>query len=286
MTGSIAGFTALAIAARELQDSLATFEMMLYRSAIGFALVACAVVVMRRRRDIRERHLDLHGLRNVIHFSGQNLWLLALTMSPLAQVFAVEFSYPIMVALTAPFFLGERLTALRIGVALLGFAGILIVARPFGGAGFSPGLLAALASAVCFAGTALVTKRLTRVESIVAILFWLTAFQTVFGLVTSALDGTLTLPAQDDLCWVLVLGVSGIAAHVGLTTALTLAPAAVVTPLDFFRLPVIAVIGTAWYAEPFDPWVLAGGGIVFFANWINIRGESRAPRTTDQNSRA
>jgi drug/metabolite transporter (DMT)-like permease len=36
----------------------------------------------------------------------------------------------------------------------------------------------------------------------------------------------------------------------------------VVYPLDFFRLPLIALIGWSFYGEPLDPMVFAGAGLI------------------------
>lgn len=272
MLCSIGGFSALAVAGREIGAALDTFEMMLYRSLIGLAAVAAAAVLTGRRAEMRPRHLRLHLFRNTLHFAGQNLWLYALALIPLAQLFALEFSAPVMVALAAPFVLGERLTPTRLLSAALGFAGVLIVARPGAmGGGLSAGIVAALLCAVSFAATALVTKRLTERASVLAILFWLAAIQSVLGLLSAGWDGRVALPQGAVLAWVIVLGLSGLVAHLGLTKALSLAPASVVTPLDFLRLPVIALVGAAFYGEAFDPLVLVGGAVIFAANWINIR---------------
>lgn len=271
MLCSIGGFSALAVAGREIGAALDTFEMMLYRSLIGLAAVAAAAVLTGRRAEMRPRHLRLHLFRNTLHFAGQNLWLYALALIPLAQLFALEFSAPVMVALAAPFVLGERLTPTRLLSAALGFAGVLIVARPGAAGGLSAGIVAALLCAVSFAATALVTKRLTERASVLAILFWLAAIQSVLGLLSAGWDGRVALPQGAVLAWVIVLGLSGLVAHLGLTKALSLAPASVVTPLDFLRLPVIALVGAAFYGEAFDPLVLVGGAVIFAANWINIR---------------
>jgi len=280
MTGSIAGFTALAVAGRQIGPALDTFEMMLYRSAIGFVLVAAFALASGRRAEIGTDRLGTHAARNLVHFAGQNLWLYALGLIPLAQLFALEFSTPLFVALLAPLLLGERATPARLLTTLLGFAGVLIVARPFAAGGLAPGALVALASALCFAATAIVTKRLTRIATVTGILFWLTLMQTGFALAAAGWDGRIRLPDAALLPWVLLLGLSGLAAHVGLTKALSLAPATVVTPLDFLRLPVIAVVGWAAYAEGFDPYVLLGGAVIFAANWIGLRAETRVRGAT------
>ncbi|MCX7888552.1 MAG: DMT family transporter [Rhodobacteraceae bacterium] len=280
MSGSIAGFTAIAVAGRQIGPALDTFEMMLYRSAIGFALVAAFALATGRAGRITADRLGTHALRNAIHFAGQNLWLHALGLIPLAQLFALEFSTPLIVALLAPLALGERLTPRRLAATVLGFAGVLVVARPFAAGGLSAGALVALASALAFALTALVTKRLTRTTDVTCILFWLTLMQTGLALATAGADGRIALPAAALWPWVALLGVAGLAAHVGLTMALSLAPATVVTPIDFLRLPVIAVVGWLAYAEAPDPLVLAGGAVILAANWINLRGEARVPSAT------
>lgn len=280
MMASVVGFTLIAIAARELGGALDSFEMMLYRSAIGFAVVCAGVLLLGRGHEIATDRLPLHGARNLVHFAGQNLWLVAIGMIPLAQVFALEFTTPLIVALLAPLLLGERLGATRLLTALTGFAGVLVVARPFGEVGLTAGVLVALGSALGFAGAALFTKVLTRTSSVANILFWLTLMQTLFSLVAAGWDGDIVLPPSSGLPWVLVLGLAGLLAHIGLTNALSLAPASVVTPLDFVRLPVIALIGAALYAEPFDPLVLLGGAVIVLANWINIKSELRVPTAT------
>lgn len=271
MIGSIVGFSALAVSGREIGTNLDTFEMMLYRSLIGVIVVVTFATTTGRLNQIEARHLGQHAVRNVIHFAGQNLWLYALALIPLAQLFAVEFSSPLIVALTAPFFLSERMTRTKFMAVLLGFSGILIVAHPFGAGGLSIGLIAALLCALAFAGTAIATKRLTRVAPVASILFWLAVMQSVFGLVCAGYDGDIALPGAETMPWVMVMGLAGLGAHFSLTKALTLAPASIVTPVDFLRLPVIALIGTAIYAEPLDQWVLIGGCVILIANWINVR---------------
>ncbi len=275
MLGSITGFSLVAIAGRALSAELDTFEIMLWRSIVGVVTVSSIAVARGRTAELAANRLGTHFLRNILHFAGQNLWLYALTLIPLSQLFALEFSYPILVALAAPLFLGERLTRTRLMSVFIGFAGILMVARPFGAAALSPGLLAALLCAVGFAGAAIVTKRLTRVTTITAILFWLTAMQTGFGLVGAGYDGRIAVPSLTLLPWVMAIGLGGLGAHLSLTKALSLAPASVVTPIDFLRLPLITLIGIIFYAEPLNIWVLAGGAIIFSANLLNIRSEAR-----------
>lgn len=277
MIGSIIAFPTMAVAARMVSGLHDTFEIMMWRSAVGLALVVCLAAPFGRLAEIRHDRLGSHFLRNLIHFTGQNLWLFALTAIPLAQVFALEFTSPIWVILLSPIFLGERITRMRALAGVMGFAGILIVARPdFGN--LNLGVLAAAGSALSFALTNILTKSLTRGESIVSILFWLTLMQFVLGLIGAGADGAIQWPTAQTLPWLVLIGVAGVSAHFCLTKALSLASAVVVMPIDFARLPVVAVIGTLVYAEALDPLVLLGGGVIFAANWLNIRAENRAFR--------
>ena len=130
MSGSIASFSLMAIAGKQIGHQLDSFEIMTARSAIGFCLVLLLAATTGRLSEISADRLGGHLLRNLIHFTGQNLWFWALTMIPLAQLFALEFTQPIWVILLSPLLLGEHLTRVRALSALLGFIGVIIVARP------------------------------------------------------------------------------------------------------------------------------------------------------------
>ena len=172
------------------------------------------------------------------------------------------------------FLLGERLTATRALAAVLGFIGILIVARPDIG-NLNLGIIAAASCAVFFALTNVLTKRLTRTQGITTILFYLTTTQLVFGLLTAGYDGDIALPDAATLPFLALVGVCGLLAHYCLTNALALAPATVVVPIDFVRLPVIAVVGMLLYAEALDIWVFIGAAVIFAGNYLNLWRETR-----------
>ena len=278
---ALAGFSIMAMSARSLSAGLGTFEIMTYRSLVSLIIVLIAARLSGTTDQIRATDLRLHGLRNVFHFAGQNLWFFAVTLIPLAQLFALEFSYPIIVALLAPLLLGETTGPRRIVAALVGFAGILIVARPFGVGGMSPGLIAAMLCAVGFAGSTIFTKKLTRRPNgtLTVILFWMALMQLGFGVVFSLADGEFARPEAGDLIWLLVIGTAGLGAHFGLTSALKLAPASLVTPVDFLRLPLIAIIGMLLYNEPLDAMVFVGAALIFGAVYANILLEARQKRT-------
>lgn len=277
MMGAVFGFSLLAVAGRQLALGLDTFEIMTYRSLVGVITVTGIAILTGRRDHIKASALHLHFARNLSHFAGQNLWLFALTLIPLAQLFALEFAYPILVAIGAVLFLGERVNGLRALSFGIGFIGILIVARPFGAGGLSIGLLSAMACALGFAGSALFTKKLTQTANVtlISIMFWLSLMQMGMGLICAGFDGDVAWPSAQNWPWIIVISLSGLGAHMCLTQALSLAPASIVTPIDFLRLPLIAVIGMMFYGEGLDVYVFVGAAIIFGANYMNILTESR-----------
>ena len=274
MTGAVVSFTSMAVAGRAVSLDLDTFEIMLYRSIIGAIIVTSVLMATGKLSQINRDRFGLHVARNISHFAGQNCWFFAVATIPLAQVFALEFTSPLWVILLSPLVLGERITPSRAIAAGIGFVGILVVARPTPET-LNPGLIAALLAGVGFAGSAVFTRRLTRTASTACILFWLTVMQAVFGLVCAGIDGDIALPAASTWPWVVLIAIAGLVAHFCLTTALGLAPAPVVMPIDFARLPLVAVVGMLVYAEALDPFVFLGAAIIFGANYFNILRETR-----------
>mgnify|MGYP002045994538 FL=1 len=274
MIGAMFSFSLMAVSGRELATSLNTFEIMLFRSIIGFLIVLVIGYFARTLFEIKRGRLGLHFFRNLAHFSGQNLWFLAVASIPFSQLFALEFSTPVWVALLAPLFLGEVLTKQRALAVILGFAGVLIVARPDINQ-FDFAIIAAVACAICFAGSMMATKKLTSDQSITCILFWLTLMQLAMGLVATVFMGTITFPEGVNIIWIMIVGIGGLTAHFCITNALTLAPAIVVIPLDFMRLPLISVIGFLAYGEAFELPILFGAGVIFIAIMLNLKAEKQ-----------
>ena len=278
MLGAMVSFTLMAISGRSLADKLDTFEIMTYRSFIGIAIVLLIAYRAGTLGEIRTRYLKLHIIRNIFHFSGQNLWFFAILYVPLSQMFVFEFSTPLWVAVCAPLVLGERLTLIRFMAAAMGFFGILVVARP-DFSDVNPAIIAAALCAVGFAGATLATKILTRTETITAILFWLTVLQAVFGVICAGYDGVMDIPRGSEWLWVFIIGICGLCAHFCITTALQLAPATIVTPFEFLRLPLITFVGVVLYGEKLEWLVFLGAFIVLLANIMNIRAETRAQKS-------
>lgn len=275
MVGGIISFTSMAIAGREVSFELDTFEIMLYRSIIGILVVSIVAKSLGTLNQIKTQILKQHFYRNIAHFSGQNLWFYAISVIPLAQVFALEFTMPIWIIIFSSLMLGEKITRIKVTAVFIGFLGILVVARPSIET-LNLGIGTAALSAVGFALTSIFTRRLTETESITCILFYLTSMQLIFGLITTGYDGDIMLPSVNTVPWLLLIGFAGLTAHFCVTKALSIAPPSVVMPIDFVRLPIIAFVGMIFYNEPLDMFVILGAVLICYANWLNLTKDERS----------
>jgi len=273
MVVSLFSFAGIAVAAREVGRSLAPLDVMLYRSWLGLLILAAIHFSAGGSiAGLRTTQIRLLASRSVIQFAAQYSWLVAVTLIPLAQLFAIEFTAPLWTALLAPLFLKERLTGVRLISALLGFAGVVIVVSP-GTIAIDRGTIYALVAAVGFACHFIMTKHLTRREGAFLLLFHMHLAMGCIALVFSI--SSLKIPDLVASLWVVAVTLLGLSAHYGLTRAFALADAIVVAPMDFLRLPLIAVVGLWLYDEKLAPALIAGAAIIVVANLLNIWGERR-----------
>jgi drug/metabolite transporter (DMT)-like permease len=293
MTGTLLSFSVMAVSIRALAGTLSILEMLAVRAGVGLAIVGALLAVRPQlRASIARRRLGLHVLRNTIHFGSQYLWAMSLLLLPLATVFALEFTMPAWTIVLAPFFLGERMTASRVGAVVLGLLGVIVILRP-GIETFQPAALLVLTAALGYAIQIIATKRLTTTESPFAIVVWMNVVQFILG----ALAAGPWFVARLDLSQlpaIAGLGIAGMLAHFCMSNAFRAGDASLVVPLDFLRIPLIAVVGWWLYGEPLDLFVFAGAGLIIAGVVWNLRSEATTavsgphptPRTKPDPTRA
>jgi drug/metabolite transporter (DMT)-like permease len=276
MSGALLSFSATAIGVRALSPALRVFEMLALRNAVGIAiLLALALPQPVLRRALWPRRFPLHLLRNVVHFGASYAWALGITLLPLATVFALEFTTPIWVALLAPLFLKERMTSTRLASIVLGFVGVLAVLRPGAGT-LNLGAFVVLACAIGFAVSIIATKKLTATETTFAILLWMNLIQLPLNLLGSS-PGFWTRLGPEHILPLVGVCVGGLSSHYCLTNAYRHGDASMVIPLDFLRIPLIALVGWQLYGEALDPFVFTGSAIIISGVLWNLRAEARRP---------
>jgi len=275
MAGWLTAMLVMAVAGREATRTLHVFQIMEMRSVLGFMLLWPLLHASGGLAAMRTERLGRHVARNTVHYGAQFGWFFALTMIPIAQVVAIEFTMPIWTALLAVAFLGERLGAARIVAVALGLVGVAVIVRP-GLEHVDPGQLIALAAAVGFAISIILVKSLTATESAVSIIFWMLVVQSAIGVVPAAL--VWRTPTAQVWPWIGVIALCGTYSHYCMTQALRHADAMMIVPMDFLRVPLTAVAGWLVYDERIDLFTVVGAGLILVANLLNLRRSTPAPK--------
>ncbi len=267
MTGTIASFCLMAIAARELSGDITVFQILFCRSLLGVIVISAIILFLGKRELFLTTRLLSHAGRNVFHFGGQFGWVFGIGLLPLAEVFALEFTVPVWVALIAALFLKEKLTLRKIMSIALGLIGVIVIVNP-GVEIFDSAALVVLAAAVCYAVAHTTNKSLSNTEKPVTILFYMSLIQMPIGLALSFSEWE--MPQGLQWVWLLTIGLTALIGHYCLTKAMQTAEVGVVMTLDFLRLPLIAITGVLLYAEAFDIALIAGGVLILAGNLMNI----------------
>ena len=220
------------------------------------------------RADLSAKQWGLFAARGLAHSIGVALWFFAMARIPIADVTAMNYLAPIYVTIGAALFLGERLALRRVLAVVVALVGALIILRP-GFREIGSGHFAMLAAAVVFGASYLLAKLLTDQTNAVIVVGML-SFWVTLGLAPMAAHVWVT----PDLHTVLVLFVVAClatAGHYTMTLAFRSAPLTVTQPVTFLQLVWAVSVGTLFFGEAVDIWVVIGGlvilGSVSFMTW-------------------
>ncbi|RUW22323.1 DMT family transporter [Mesorhizobium sp. M4B.F.Ca.ET.215.01.1.1] len=276
MALSIASFLAMSVAGRATTAELNVFQVLELRSVIGFLILLPLVMMSGGFAAMRTERPLAHLARNIVHYSGQAAWLYALTLIPLAVLISIEFTTPIWTAILAVSFLGEKLSRPRLAAIVLGLIGVVIIVRPGLGT-MNLGELIVLGAAVCFGTSVVLVKSLTRTDSVVSIIFWMLIIQSVLGLAPALYEWR--NPPLELWPWIVVIAFTGMSSHFCMARALTHADATLISPMDFLRVPLSALIGWLLYHEQIDVFTAGGALLILTGNLLNLKRHRSRPRS-------
>ena len=274
MSGWLLQTLAVTVAGREALRTLNVFQVMELRSIVGLCLLLPIVFFNGGLAVVKTKRLGAHVARNLVHYVSQLSWFFALTLIPIAQVVAIEFTMPIWTAILATTLLGERMSVWKIAAIVLGIVGVLVIVRPATGT-VNPGQLIALGAAVGFGISVVMVKFLTRTESTLAIIFWMLVIQSVTGFVPTLM--VWNWPSPHAWGWILVIAFCGTSAHFCMARAMIYADATIVVPMDFLRVPLTAMVGWLVYSERLDLFTVLGAALILSGNLLNLKPEERLP---------
>ena len=265
-------FALIYVVIRRLTETVPIMELVLFRALLGMAFMA-PWLMRSGLGALRTARWGMYIWRTVVSYSGMLCWFYALSNMPLADATSLMFTLPLFAVLLAAMFLGERVGVDRWMATAIGFAGALIIIRPgFVEVGVAAG--AALYTALSYAGGSAMTKSLVRTESSNAVVFYTFALLGVVAVGPAI--ATWTTPAWDDVSWIILFGVLSAVATQCVTRSFAAAPASVVVPFQFLKLPFVAAIALLWFAEEPDPWTWLGALVIFASSYAIVRREAGA----------
>ncbi len=266
---ALASFALMAVAGKELSKNIGTAEILFFRSLIGL-LILLIIISIIGFESIKTMSIKKHMARNASHFFGQYGWFYGIAFIPLAEVFALEFTVPIWTAIAATILLNEAITKIRVVSIALGLLGVLVILRPTVEI-IHPAAIVVIVGAMAYGVAHTLTRSIVKHDSPFSVLFYMCLIQLPAGLLLAFSDWV--MPSGIMWFWLLVVGVTALSAHYGMSKALIHADAMVVVPMDFLRLPLIMLVGLYFYNEPIEGLFLLGASIMLFGNYLNLQNE-------------
>lgn len=283
MTGNRTG---IAIAIMVLAACLNSLDAVIVRLLAGevhplmigffrsfFGLIAVMPWIIRGIDLKASPFRTLHALRAGLKLLALVCLFVAFAHAPLADATAINFTMPIFLVLGAWLFLGEKVGRGSILGVIAGFVGVMIIIRPSGDQGFDPWLLFALAGAVLTASSQLLLRRMALRDTTDRLVAWNLITMVPLGLIIML--PVFSMPTWTQLGLLALQGVLGAFNMAIITRAFAMANASVLAPLDFLRLPVVALMAFLVFAEipVIQMWI--GAAVIIGATVIATGGAAR-----------
>ncbi len=265
-------FSLMSAMAKVVGARLPVQEIILLRGL----MVTGLIWLLLRREGLspwgRERPLLV--FRGLLGYGALTCFFLAVLTLPLADTTTIHFTNPVFGALFAALALGEVLRRREVFLVLLSLAGVVLVARPaflFGGGSSLPAgaVGIALMGAILSAGAYVTTRRLTRTNDPLVIVFYFSLL-TVVGSFPFSLF-RFVLPRGWEWLLLLGVGVTTLGGQIFITRALQLEKAVRVMAAGYLQIVFAALLGMAIFREVPDHWSVAGAAVIILSTFLMAR---------------
>lgn len=262
---------AMALVVKVLGSRLPSFEMLFFRALIGLLLIL-PFFIGNPLEPFQTKRFGMHFMRGFAGSIGNACFFWTITHMLLADAMALQFSRPLFMIPLAMLFLSEVVGWNRILVAMVGFAGILLYARPFT-EGFDPGVVVGALGAMAGGVVVIFIKRLSTTEPTRLIMFYYAFWNAVFALIPAVIWWV--WPTPFELALLVLIGFLGIVGQSMITHGFTMGDATALTPLDYARIVYSAFFGYVLFGELPGPWSFAGMALIIGASMYLVLTEKR-----------
>lgn len=265
-------------------DTLGKHLSMLYAATLILSaryvinLVLVLVVMWPRHRSAvwQTQRTGLVVLRGLFLAIATVTMLLALRVMPVAETVAIIYITPVLLLLASGPILGERVSALGWVCAALGFAGVLLIARP--GSGLDTwGVALCLLNAVLGTGYHLLTRFLARTETTMALLFHTALVGSVISVGLTVAMGVPAWPGGNDMLVILAYATCATVGHLLFTSAYREAPASTLAPVNYMHIAFATLLGWLVFEQLPDALGFTGMALIAAAGLLAAWRASRAP---------
>ncbi|MBM3608786.1 MAG: DMT family transporter [Alphaproteobacteria bacterium] len=265
------GLVLMAALAKYLGERLPPFEILFFRSAVGFV---CVLWVFRKDllEPLRTKRPGAHLFRGIVGAGGNACFFWTITHMMLADSLALQFSRPLWMIPLAMCFLSEVVGFRRAAVACAGFCGILLYARPFT-EGFDPNAIVGAFGGLFAALVVVAIKNLQTTESTRVIMFYYAWWNAFFAALPAFF--TWITPTGFELALLILIGVMGIGGQALITHGLSMGDATALVPLDYARVVYAAILGYVIFGEVPGLWSFAGMALIIAASLYLVLTERK-----------
>jgi drug/metabolite transporter (DMT)-like permease len=234
-------------------------ELVFYRSLFSLPVVLLWVLNRESIAVLRPNNPAAHLWRSGLGLLSMGLTFQALILLPLADATAINFTAPIFATILSFLILKEFVGVHRWAAVLVGFIGVLVVARPGGSSLPVLGVTIALIAAISQAGVTTTLRHLQKSENISAIVFWFAVAGTAVGTILMLFFGH--AHPWEAIAFAVAGGLLGGFGQLFMTTSLR-APIAVVTPFDYLQIVAATIYGWLFFSDVPTRHTLIGASLI------------------------
>ena len=271
MLAAVIAFAVMDVLMKRLVADYPAMQVTFMRAAASLPLLLAANAAFGHWRDLLAKRWGLHVMRGFLSVALLWCFVYAVSQLSLANTYAIFMSAPLLItALSVPI-LGERVGWRQWLAVLVGLVGVIIVLKPTGSGLVTIGGLAALASAIGYAVSAITIRIVTRTDSSAATVFWSLFFvATISGVIACFRWAPVS---WDDWLLIAGLGLTGALGQYFITEAFRLAAPPVIAPLEYTALAWgILFDWLLWMAVP-NSRMLIGAAIIVASGLYLIHRE-------------